>query len=170
MLVLSGLALAVPLFGVREGYAAEDRSDEDFGRRTIEAVAENVAPDATVLHHRSSLWYMVLVEERRRDLTLVDPFKTSWLRYEDVVWPDGLNAAEAASRYGTGDISGVEAARRAAREGPVYLLDHDVLGQVVGPDTFREADFRAVPVDGEVGLYELVPEDGEPYGAGSGKR
>ncbi|MDP9456665.1 MAG: DUF2723 domain-containing protein [Actinomycetota bacterium] len=167
VLVLSGLALAVPLFGVRESYASEDRSGEDFGRRTIESVAENVAPDATVLHHRSSLWYMVLVENRRRDLTLVDPFKTSWLRYEDVVWPDRLNATQSAERYGTADISGVEAARRAAEEGPVYLLDHDILGRVVGEGTFREAGFETVPVDAEVGLYELVPEGGEPYGAGS---
>ena len=170
MLVLCGLALAVALFGVRESYAAEDRSGEDFGRRTIESVARTVAPNATILHHRSSLWYMVLVEGRRRDLKLVDPFKTSWLRYEDVVWPDPLNSAEAAERYGTGDISGVAAARRASREGPVYLLDHDILGQVVDADTFREAGFEAVPVDGEVGLYELVPEGGEPYGAGSGTR
>ena len=162
VLVLSGLALAIPLFGARESYAAQDRSGEDLGRRTIESVAENVAPDATVLHHRSSLWYMVLVEERRRDLTLVDPFKTSWLRYEDVVWPDRLNAAEAARRYGTADISGVEAAQRAARKGPVYLLDHDVLGQVVDADAFREAGFRTVPVDEEVGLYRLVPEGGGP--------
>ncbi len=163
VLVLSLLVLAVPLFGVRESYAAVDRSGEDLGRRTIESVAENVAPSATVLHHRSTLWYMVLVEGRRRDLTLMDPFKTSWLRYEDVVWPDGLNSAETADRYGTGDISGVEAARRAAEEGPVYLLDHDILGQVVGANTFREAGFEMVPVDGEVGLYELVPGGREPY-------
>ena len=170
VLVLSLLALAVPLFGARESYAAVDRSGEDLGRRTIESVAENVAPNATVLHHRSSLWYMVLVEERRRDLTLMDPFKTSWLRYEDVVWPDGLNSAEAADRYGTGDISGVEAAWRAAEKGPVYLLDHDILGQVVGANTFREAGFEMAPVDGEVGLYELVPEGSEPYDSVTGKR
>ena len=165
VLVLSGLALAVPLFGVEESYAAEDRSGEDFGRLTIEVVAEEVAPDATILHHRSTLWYMVLVEERRRDLTLIDPFKTSWLRYKDVVWPDDLNAAETAERYGTGDTSGVEAARRAAEGGPVYLLDHDILGQIVGEDTFREAGFEIIPVDEEVGLYELVPEGREPAGS-----
>ena len=169
VVVFSLLALTAPLLGIRESYASEDRSGEDFGRRTIESVAENVAPDATVLHHRSSLWYMVLVESRRRDLTLIDPFKTSWLRYEDVVWPD-MNSAEAAERYGTADISGVEATRRAAKRGPVYLLDHDILGQVVGVDTFREAGFETVAVDGEVGLYELVPEGGEAYGAGSGRR
>ena len=170
VLVLCGLALAVPLLGVREGYAAEDRSGEDFGRRAIESVARNAAPGATVLHHRSSLWYMVLVEGRRRDLTLLDPFKTSWLRYEDVVWPDKADSAEAARLYATGDISGVEAARRTAKKGPVYLLDHDILGRVIGPDTFREAGFVTVPVDGEVGLYELVPEGGEPYAAVTGKR
>ena len=170
VLVLCGLALAVPLLGVREGYAAADRSGEDLGRQAIESVARNAAPGATVLHHRSSLWYMVLVEERRRDLTLLDPFKTSWLRYEDVVWPDAADSAEAARLYGTGDISGVEAARRASKKGPVYLLDHDILGRVIGPDTFQKAGFTAVPVDGEVGLYELVPEGGEPYTATRGKR
>lgn len=167
---VSLLVLAIPLFGVRESYAEEDRSGEDFGRRTIEAVAGDTAPNATILHHRSSLWYMVLVENRRRDLTLIDPFKTSWLRYQDVVWPDNLSAAEAADRYGTGDISGVEAARQAAEEGPVYLLDHDILGQVVGENTYREAGFKMVPVDAEVGLYELVPEGREPSGGGSGER
>ena len=157
VLVASVLVFAIPLSGLRESYAAEDRSGEDFGRRTIESVVEGVAPGATVLHHRSSLWYMVLVEGRRRDITLVDPFKTSWLRYRDVVWPDELSSAGAANRYGTGDTSGVETVRRAAKEGRVYLLDHDILGQIVDEDTFREAGFKTVPVDREVGLYELVP-------------
>ena len=159
------LALAVPLSGARGSYAAEDMSGEDFGRRTIEAVAEGVAPGATVLHHRSSLWYMVLVEERRRDLTLVDPFKTSWLRYRDVTWPDDLSAAGTAERYGTGDTSGVEAVRRASERGRVYLLDHDILGQIVGEDALREAGFESVAVDGGVGLYELVPVGREPSGS-----
>lgn len=42
----------------------------------IEAVADNVERDAavvpTVMHDQSSLWYMVLVEERRRHRTLPD--------------------------------------------------------------------------------------------------
>jgi len=73
-------------------------------------VADNAAPGATVLHHRSSLWYMVLVEERRQDLTLVDPFKTSWIRYNDIVWPEPLTRPQADARYDLDDTTGVAAA------------------------------------------------------------
>jgi hypothetical protein len=95
---------------------------------------------------------MVLVEGRRRDLTLMDPFCTSWDRHTDVVWPDQISAAEAADRYGTEDTTGVEAARRAA--GPVYLLAN---GRV-RLDSFREAGFDVVPVEKDAFLYELVPQ------------
>src|SRR5215211_1681908 len=78
VLVLSFLMLAIPLVGVRGAYAVHDRSGDLGGRKTIDTVASNVKRNATILHHRSPLWYMVLVERRRRDLTLVDPFCTSW--------------------------------------------------------------------------------------------
>jgi hypothetical protein len=153
--ILSLLMLTVPLVGVRGAYAAHDRSDEFGGRRTIETVASNVKQNATILHHRSPLWYMVMVERRRRDLTLVDPFCTSWDRHTDIVWPAGINAAGAAKRYGTGDTTGVEAARKAAENGPVYLLANarSSLG------SFREAGFDVVPVGKRGALYELVPGD-----------
>src|SRR5918998_1541969 len=128
IVVLSALMLFVPLLDVREAYAAHDRSEDYAARKTIEAVAGNVKKGATVLHHRSPLWYMVLVEGRRRDLTLVDPFCTSWDRRTDLVWPGNLTARESAARYGTDDTTGVEAARKAARRGPVYLLDHGRVG------------------------------------------
>ena len=138
VVALSVLMLIVPLLGVREAYVEHDRSEDYAARRTIEAVASKVEKGATVLHHRSPLWYMVLVEGRRRDLTLIDPFCTSWDRHADVVWPDQINAAKAAERYGTEDTTGVEAARRAAGSGPVYLLANGRarLG------SFREAGFR----------------------------
>jgi hypothetical protein len=117
----------------------------------IETVAGNVEKGATVLHHRSPLWYMVLVERRRRDLTLMDPFCTSWDRHTDVVWPYQISAAEAADRYGTDDTTGVEAARRAAE--PVYLLANGRARL----DPFREAGFDVVPVEKDGFLYELVP-------------
>src|SRR5918993_582 len=125
LFIISTLMLIVPLSGVRDSYAAHDRSGDYGGRPTIEAVAGNVEKGATVLHHRSPLWYMVLVEGRRRDLTLMAPFCTWWNRHTDVVWPDQISAAEAADRYGADDTTGVEAARRAARKGPVYLLAND---------------------------------------------
>src|SRR5215203_5686566 len=70
LFVVSTLMLVVPLSGVRDTYGAHDRSADYGGRRMIETVAGNVEKGATVLHHRSPLWYMVLVEGRRRDLTL----------------------------------------------------------------------------------------------------
>jgi hypothetical protein len=154
IIVLSALVLALPLLGVRDAYGVHDRSGDYGGRRTIEAVASNVEKGATVLHHRSPLWYMVLVERRRRDLTLIDPFCTSWDRHTDIVWPDSISANEAAARYGTDDTTGVEPARRAARSGPVYLLAHDRARL----KPFREAGFDVVPIGKDDLLYKLVPQ------------
>jgi hypothetical protein len=153
--ILSLLMLVIPLVGVREAYVAHDRSGDFGGRTTIETVASNVKQNATILHHRSPLWYMVLVERRRRDLTLVDPFCTSWDRHTDIVWPEGIDAAKAADRYGTGDTTGVEAARKAAENGPVYLLDNARSSL----ESFREAGFDVVPVGKRGALYELAPRD-----------
>ncbi len=150
---LSALMLVVPFSGMRDSYVAHDRSGDFGGRRAIEAVAGNVERGATVLHHRSPLWYMVLVEGRRRDLILTDPFCTSWDRHTDVVWPGQLSAAEAADRYGTDDTTGVEAARRAVRSGPVYLLANGRARL----DYFREGGFDVVPVEEDGFLYELGP-------------
>ena len=119
----------------------------------VEAVARGTQRGATVLHHRSSLWYMVLVEERRRDLTLIDPFCTSWDRHTDMVWPDPISAAEADARYGTGDTTGVGAAREATKDGPVYVLDQ----KRIELERFRQAGFEVVPVGQDRILYELVP-------------
>jgi Protein of unknown function (DUF2723) len=153
VLILSLLMLAIPLVGVREAYAAHDRSGEVGGRKTIETVASNVKQNATILHHRSPLWYMVLVERRRRDLTLIDPFCTSWDRHTDIVWPDPIDASEAARRYGTDDTTGMEAAKKAAENGPVYLLANARSNLA----SFREAGFDVVPVGKRGSLYELVP-------------
>ncbi|MDQ3301750.1 MAG: DUF2723 domain-containing protein [Actinomycetota bacterium] len=153
LVALSALMLAVPLVGARGEYGTLDRSGDYGGRRAVEAVARGTERGATVLHHRSSLWYMVLVEERRQDLTLIDPFCTSWDRHTDVAWPDPISAAEANARYGIGDTTGVTAAREAAKKGPVYVLG----GKRIDLDSFREAGFDVVPVGKERLLYELVP-------------
>ncbi|MGH3148422.1 MAG: glycosyltransferase family 117 protein [Rubrobacter sp.] len=152
LVVLYILMLAVPLVGLRDAYAAHDRSEDFGGRRTIEAVARYAKQDATVLHHRSPLWYMVLVERRRRDLTLIDPFCTSWDRHTDVVWPDPISASEAARRYGTDDTTGVEAARKAVQKGPVYLLANGRARL----EPFERAGFDVVPVGKGRLIYELV--------------
>ena len=152
LLVFSVLVLALPFIGVRDTYGEVDRSRDYEGRRAIEAVARNAEPGATVLHHRSSLWYMVLVERRRRDLTLIDPFETSWVRFNDIVWPDPLDAAESAARYKTDDVTGVQTAREAAKTGPVYVLDPEDASRL------RNAGFDMVLLDENARLYELVPQ------------
>ena len=153
ILALSVLLLALPFLSARTGYEQHDRSGDLEGRRAVAAVARNAERGATILHHRSPLWYMVLGEERRRDLTLVDPFCTSWNRQTDLVWPGNLSAPQSAARHGTDDTTGVEAARKAAERGPVYLLDHDR----VDYDRFREAGFDPVPLGGDSPLYRLTP-------------
>jgi hypothetical protein len=151
--LLSAVLLATPLVGMWISYGAMDRSDAYEGRRAVEAVVRNAERGATVLHHRSPLWYTVLVEKRRQDLTLVDPFCTSWDRRTDLIWPDDLNAAQSAARYGTDDTRGVEAARKAARRGPVYVLDH---GRV-DYERFSEAGLQPVPVGNGGQLRQLIP-------------
>jgi len=157
--VLSAMVLFLPLLGVGETYAKDDMSGVYRGRKEIEAVAENAAPNATILQHRSSMWYMVLVEKRRRDLTIVDPFfHNAEVSYADIVWPDDIDLATTDRRYGTDDLSGVTTAIKATKKGRVYLLDQGVanLGR------FRNAGFRVVPVKAGL-LYELVPPGREPY-------
>ena len=162
---LSGLALVVILSGLPHEYAQQDRSNDTEGSRTIAAVVTNAGPNATVLHHRSPLWYMAVVEKPRQDIRLADPFCTSWTRFDDITWPDPPGAA----RYSTPDPTGVETARRAARDGPVYILAREFEQQKVSFDRFREAGFLVVPVGKGRLLYELVPykkADGDPGAAG----
>ena len=157
--VLSAMLLLLPLLGVSETTSQNDMSAVYRGRKEIEAVADNAAPNATILHHRSSIWYMVLVERRRRDLTLVDPFfHNKEVAYADLVWPDDIDLATTDRRYGTDDLSGVRAARKAAEEGRVYLLDQES----TNPERFQNAGFAVVAVRAGL-LYELVPPGREPY-------
>jgi len=153
------VVLLLPLFGVGETYARADMSGVYRGQKEIAAVAENASPNATVLHHRSSMWYMVLVEKRRRDLTLVDPFfhntDASWA---DIVWPADIDLAATDRRYGTDDLSGAKSAKMAARKGRVYLLDQESTNL----QPFRQAGFRVVVVERDL-LYELLPPGREPY-------
>jgi len=164
--VLSAMMLLLPVLGVGATYAKVDMSGVYRGREEIEAVADNAAPNATILHHRSSMWYMVLVERRRRDLTIVDPFfHNTAVSYADIVWPDDINLATTDRRYGTDDLSGVSAAREAARVGRVYLLDQES----TNPERFQDAGFEVVTVK-EGLLYELLPPGREPYSPPSASR
>jgi hypothetical protein len=71
LLVLGAVAASVPA-----AYAAADRSDDYRGRQIVETVAEGTKSGSTVLYHGRSLHYMQIVEGRREDLRLVDPFYT----------------------------------------------------------------------------------------------
>jgi hypothetical protein len=157
---LSAVMLLLPLFGVGETYARSDMSGVYRGQKEIQAVAKNAAPNATILHHRSSMWYMVLVEKRRTDLTLIDPFfHNTNVSYADIVWPDDIDLATTDRRYGTDDLSGVKSAKMAATKGRVYLLDQESTNL----DPFQKAGFRVVIVK-EGLLYELLPPGRESYG------
>lgn len=155
--LLAGAVMLLPVSGVFATYTENDRSEDYRARQIIENVARNVPQGATVLHLRSNLWYMVLVEERRTDLTLVDPFQ-GWEggNYSDVVWPEKLTMPEKRLAYGIGDPTGVTAATRATERGDeVYLLAHEALRF----EYFEAAGFGVERVEGD--LYRIIPPDGE---------
>lgn len=154
----SAALVLLPLWGVWDTYAHNDMSEDYTGREIIETVAEKAKPNSTVLHHRGSVWYLVLVEKRRQDLTIIDPWFPSWKRHTDIVWPDDIDVVTTNLRYGTNDYTGVSTAREAAENGPVYILDQDS----AGPENFRDAGFDIVQVEKGI-LYELVPPGGKRY-------
>ena len=140
---------------VWDDYPLVDHSRDLEGRRIVEAVAEETAPNATVLHHRSPLPYMILAEKRREDLTLVSPWYPS--RNPQRVWSasgapdDEFPSAKSVSSTGVAD------ARVAARKGPVYTL-----GDGLELCNFQNTGFSVIRVEGDL-LYEIVPPDRAPY-------
>lgn len=153
--LISILLLYFAVSGVREDYPLVDHSQDLEGRRILETVAEKTAPNATVLHHRSPLPYMILVEERREDLTLVSPWYPS--RNPQRVWSaSGAPDDEFPSVKSVGS-NGVADARVASRKGPVYTL-----GDGLGLCNFQNTGFSVIRVEGDL-LYEIVPPDRTPY-------
>ncbi|MBA2443041.1 MAG: hypothetical protein H0V53_11650, partial [Rubrobacter sp.] len=88
---ISLMVLSLPFFGLQQTFLSVDRSQDYQGQKTIEAVEREVEPGAAVFHHRSPLFYMVLVENRREDIELVsyledgiqDPVLRAIVRYGD---------------------------------------------------------------------------------------
>lgn len=150
--------LALPFFGLGKTYTENDMSDAYQGRKTLEVVANKAEKGATILHHRSELWYLVLVEKRRQDLTIIDPWFPGRVRETDIVWPDDIDVVTTNLRYGTNDYTGVSTATEAARNGPVYILDQDSSE----PKNFIGAGIDIVRVEKNI-LYELVPPGGKRY-------
>jgi hypothetical protein len=117
-----------PLAGVSETYAKVDRSRDYEGREALESVAAKTETGATVIHHRSPLWYMNLVEGRRRDLKLVASFDLTF------------------------DSRDLKDFRAALEEGPVYILNPSE----ANTSLMKEHGLDLVSVEGGT-LYELLP-------------
>lgn len=155
---LSVLLALYPLVGIGQKYEKNDMSNDFKGREILDAVIQKAEPGGTVLHHRSGLFYMVLVDKDRRDLRIIDPWYPSWKRETDIVWPDDIDLVTTNLRYGTNDYTGVATAKEAAKRGPVYILDQDS----AGPHNFIKGGFKIVRVEKNI-LYELVPPGGKRY-------
>ena len=126
----SAAVVLAPLVGISETYAEVNRSEDYEGHRAIEAVVTKTEPNATVIHHRSPLWYMNLVEGRRRDVTLVASFHLTF------------------------DDREVEAAKAALETGSAYIL----YPSTTNVDLMREAGLNLAPVEAGM-LYEVVPRE-----------
>lgn len=140
MAVLAIFSVAIilsPIYGLGATYKAVNRSGDYTGRDTIEAVVDGTRKNSTVLHNGSALWYMTLVEQRRTDLRLVDPFEPGDWTAKTRKW-----AAES---------------RRFLKDGPVYVLfpgDTAALNRGL----FREEGYNLVEDDKGV-FYEVVPRN-----------
>ena len=139
--LLAALCILLPLARLEATYGRVDMSGDYRGREIIESVARNVERGATVLHHRSPLDYMVLVERRRTDLRL--------LPYLELPGPPGYVRAV-----------------RALQRGPVYILFPGrettpyYLGVRGSERLYGSRGYDLVPVDREVLLYRVVPRPG----------
>ena len=127
VVAVSGLAFAATLWSLPQTYRVVDMSEDYEGRRIIEAVVDNAAPNAIVLQHRGPLHYMELVEGRRGDIE---------------VW----NFAQP-----NGKEDGAEAFA-AIQEGRFYIL-YPNEGKT---REFEERGYELVPVEGKM-LYRVVP-------------
>ena len=130
--VTSAVVVLMPLVGAGETYAAVDRSEDYKGRRMLEAVVEKAEPDATVIHHRSPIWYMNLVEGRRKDIKLLASLTISL------------------------DNRVVEIAKTDLKTNHVYVLDPST----TDVRRMREAGLDLTPVEEDAPFYEVNPGDG----------
>ncbi len=134
--VLSAAFVALPLAGVSETFAKTDMSQDYRGRGIIEAAAD-AERGATILHHRSPLNYMILVQERRQDIDLVG--------YLEDPRPPGIVKAQ-----------------RALADGPVYILfpgkrETPYYTGVQGTRmNYQEAGLRLRVADREAMLYRVL--------------
>ena len=140
---LFGLAvviLATPLYGLPDTVREVDMSQDYRGREMITAIADNAKPNAAILHHRSPLNYMILVEKRRRDIKLVN--------YIEDPQPPPLARVE-----------------KAIKNRPVYILfpekedNYYFPGVETSREEYARAGFRLKAVDKNLLFYEVVRDD-----------
>lgn len=138
MVAISVLALVLAVWSVPSTFREVDRSNDYKGREIIQAVANKTKPDASILHHRSPLNYMLLVEKRRMDIHLIS--------YLEDPEPPGI----------------VKATRALKKGRPVYILfpgaqtTRYFLGVQDSEKLYHEHGYDLVPVDKDVLLYEVV--------------
>ena len=151
---LSAVMLLLPLFGVGGTYARSDMSGVYRGRKKIKPSPRT--PRRTPRScHRSSMWYMVLVEKRRRDLTLVDLVLQHGRLLGRPGWPADIDLKPRTAATAPTTSPG-RSQPGWPPKGRVYLLDQESTNL----ETFR-AGFRVVVVK-EGLLYELPAERGNP--------
>jgi hypothetical protein len=131
-----GILLA-PLYGLSATIREVDMSDDYRGRAMIETVVEEVKPNSSILHHRSPLNYMLLVEKRRTDITVVN--------YIEDPKPPPLDKV-----------------RAAIERGPVYILfpeketNYYFPGVGTSRELYEDAGFRLKTIDEDLLLYEVL--------------
>jgi hypothetical protein len=134
---VTAAVLVLPFGGVRQRYEAVDQSQNYVGQQTIECVAQKTQRGATVLHHRSLLNYMTLVEGRRGDLDVVEVFGPgTWAERSDL-W--------------------VKKSRRYLARGAVYILFPVADIERLNAPSFEAAGYRLIP-EGCGAFYEVARE------------
>jgi hypothetical protein len=146
-----GILLA-PLYGLPATIREVDMSNDYRGRAMIETVVEEVKPNSSILHHRSPLNYMLLVEKRRTDITVVN--------YIEDPKPPPLDKG-----------------RAAIERGPVYILfpekqtNYYFPGVEASRELYEDAGFRLKTIDEDLLLYEVLRDkpvvDTPPHPKGS---
>lgn len=144
LLLVSVVILVSPFLGVSETYQKVDRSDDYYGRYLMNTVAEKTKPNATILHHRSPLYYMILIDHLREDLTLVNYIEDK-------------------------QVQGIVRAAGALEDGPVYIMfpgPKDTpyfYGVESGKRRYMEKGMKLVEVDKKALLYEVIKRKNGDY-------
>jgi hypothetical protein len=132
--ILAILMLLAPIPGIKATATAVDRSEDYRGREIVESVASGTDKGSTILHNGSSVWYLPLVEGRRTDLTVRDPFPAGDWTTRSPRW--------------------IKVAQRHLDDGRVYIIFPGT-SAANNATIFNEAGYDLVP-DKKGVFYEVV--------------